>query len=231
MIASVHLADVGPATALRLLRENLDPDTVQGLSYAQVTATAPLGGQLLPRPNPGRVGLIATWQDDSALDRFLDTHPLARRLAHGWWARLQPTHVFGHWPGMADLLASEQPMDAHEQVAVLTIGRLRLTQTLRFLRASAAAEQLALRDPALLHSTGLARPRALLCTFSVWQSTAAMRAYAGGASEPAHAAASRAHAARPFHHESAFIRFRPYSVEGSWDSSEASATLAALGSS
>jgi hypothetical protein len=98
--------------------------------------------------------------------------------------------------------------------------RSRWTQTVRFLRASAAAERLAVGDPAVLASTGLARPPALVATFSLWQSVAAMRAYAGGGNDPAHRDAVRAHAARPFHHESAFVRFRPYRAEGSWDGRE-----------
>jgi hypothetical protein len=44
-----------------------------------------------------------------------------------------------------------------------------------------------------------------------------MRAYAGGNSGPEHRAAVKAHAKRPFHHASAFIRFRPYGAEGEWD--------------
>jgi hypothetical protein len=121
---------------------------------------------------------------------------------------------------MSGLLPDEQSMDEDEPAAVLTIGRLRLTQTVRFLRASAAAERLAVDDPALLASTGLARPPGLVATFSLWRSVAAMRAYASGGNDPAHLAAVRAHAARPFHHEAAFLRFRPYRAEGTWDGRE-----------
>jgi hypothetical protein len=108
-------------------------------------------------------------------------------------------------------------MDDAEPAAILTIGRLRPTQTFRFLRATAHAEDLVVRDPAVLACTGLARPPALVATFSLWRSTGAMRAYARGELEPGHRAAVHAHAARPFHRESAFVRFRPYRAEGSWD--------------
>lgn len=187
------------------------------MRYAEVMTAAPLSGRLLPRPNLGRVGLIAGWDDDPAVEAFLAGHPLAKQLAHGWHVRLQPTRVFGRWPQLPGLPATEEPMDDAEPAAVLTIGRLRLSQTFRFLRASAAAEGLAVRDPAVLASTGLARPPGLVATFSLWRSTSAMRAYAHGDSEPGHLAAIQAHAARPFHHESAFVRFRPYAATGKWD--------------
>jgi hypothetical protein len=217
VIASVHLADVGKRVALGLSPRKLELTKVPGLRYAEITIAAPLSAHLIPRPNLGRVGLIATWDNDTALERFLTHHPLAEQLIHGWHVRLQPTRIFGEWPRFAGLLAREEPMDDQEPAAVLTIGRLRLSQTVRFLRASAAAEGLAVRDPSVLASTGLTRLPTLVATFSLWQSTAAMCAYARGKHHPAHNTVVHAHAARPFHHESAFVRFRPYASEGNWD--------------
>ena len=217
MIASVHIADVGAPAALRLLRAKLEPGRLRGLRYAQLASAVPLSAGLLPRPKPGRVGLIAVWDEDSAIEDFLTGHPLAARLAHGWRVRLCPTHVFGAWSRLPELAAEDTPMDDAEPAAVLTLGRLRLTQAARFLKASAAAEEQALREPGLLATTGLARPPALVATFSLWRSVGAMRAYARGEREPAHRAAVQAHSARPFHHESAFVRFRPYAAEGNWD--------------
>jgi hypothetical protein len=210
MIASVHLADVGRRKALRLLSARRAP-SADGMRYAALTAATPLSPSLLRRPRLGRIGLIAAWDDDRALDRFLATDPLAGLLAPGWRARLQPTHIFGAWPQLDGLLdGADTAMADTEPAAVLTIGRLRLSQIVRFLRASAGAEGLALREPALLASTALARPPGLVATFSLWQSTGAMRAYARGDADAAHRAASQAHAARPFHHASA-------STEGDWD--------------
>lgn len=220
MLFSLHIADIGPRHALAFLRSQPSTEELKGLRYALTTIAAPLGPHLLPRPKFGRVALIAAWDDDEALDRFLSSHPLATRLSGGWQVRLAPTRVFGAWHGIEGLPSQEQPMDEHEPVAVLTLGRLRLTQTLRFLRASAAAEGLAVREPALLTSTGLARLPHLVATFSLWRTTAAMRAYATGQHQPEHRAAVQAHAAQPFHHESAFIRLRPYAAHGSWDGRE-----------
>jgi hypothetical protein len=219
MIASFHIADVG-SRSLGLLRARPATTKVPGLRYAEIAMAAPLGGRLLPTPRPGRFVLVAAWENDEALEHFLASHPLAARFAGGWHVRLQPTRVAGRWAKLSGLPEEEQPMDDEEPAAVLTLGRLRLTQTLRFLRASAAAEELVVGDPALLASTGFARPTSLVATFSLWSNTAAMRAYARGHADPRHADAVRAHSSRPFHHESAFIRFRPYAAQGSWDGRE-----------
>lgn len=216
MIASLHLADVGTRAALRLSRR-LELAKVPGMRYAEIAITAPLSANLISKPNLGRVALIATWEDESALEDFLARHTLAERLAHGWRVRLQPVRIFGRWPPLDGLVTQEQPMDDDEPAAALTIGRLRLSQALRFFRATAKAEALAIGEPSLSASTGLARPPALVGTFSLWKSTAAMRAYVEGKSRPAHSSAVQAHAAKPYHHESAFVRFRPYASEGEWD--------------
>jgi hypothetical protein len=52
-----------------------------------------------------------------------------------------------------------------------------------------------------------------------------MRAYAYDR-DGTHQAAVNADRAKPFHHESAFVRFRPYASEGSWDGRDPLAEMA-----
>jgi hypothetical protein len=216
LIVSIHLGECSRRDALGLLRRRLLPGSVSGLSYAEITTLAPLGPQLLPRPHFRRVGLIAAWEDDRAIDGFLASHALARRLQDGWHVRLRPTRISGSWSRLGALLDHEEPMEDSEPAAVLTLGRLRPSQTVRFLRASARAEGHATASPGLLAATGMAR-LPLVATFSLWRSVAAMGAYAHHSGEQAHQGVIAAHAQRPFHRESAFIRFRPYGAEGHWD--------------
>jgi hypothetical protein len=223
MIVSVHIADVGWLRAPRLLFRRPDVPHTPGLIYADPVTTAPLSARPLPRPAPGRVGLIAAWEDDAALDRFLREGPWAEQLAGGWHVRLQPLRVFGSWAQMPDLPSRQLPVDDAEPVAVLTLGRLRLSRARPFLRSAAAAEAAAVGDEAMVASTGLARPPRLVSTFSIWRSAGEMRRYAFGKSG-AHQAAVKADRQRPFHRESAFIRFRPYASHGSWDGRDPLAT-------
>lgn len=217
MIVSVHLAEPGARRALAALRGKPDPAELPGCTYAESVLTAPLGANLLPAVRPRRVGLIAAWEEEGALEGFLLGHPLAEPLAGGWHVRMQPLRVSGAWPAMPGLPTDEIAVKDEEPVAVLTLGRLRLHRALPFLRTSAAAEAQALGDPTLLMSTGLARPPHLVSTFSLWRSAAGMRAYAYGKTGAEHHAAIEAHRQRPFHHESAFVRLRPYASEGAWE--------------
>lgn len=228
MIVSVHLADVGFRAAIAMRRRPPRPAEVDGLTYAEPVIAAPLGGGLLPAPEPGRAGLIAAWEDDAALDAFAAGHPVARRLAGGWEVRLRPLHVFGAWAGMPELPREPLAVDEDEPVAVLTLGRLRLGRALPFLRSAAPAEAEAVAHPGLLASTGLARPPHLVSTFSLWRDAGAMKEYAFGR-DGAHQAAVSADRARPYHRESAFVRFRPYTSRGSWDGRDPLAATALAG--
>jgi hypothetical protein len=215
VIVSVHLADAGLLQVPRMFRSRPDPAEIPGMSYAEPVLSLPLCDRLLPRPVRPRIGLIAAWDDDRALDEFLVDHPLAERFAAGWHVRLEPVRLFGFWPGMPGLPKREQAIGDEEPVAVLTLGRPRLGRAGPFLKTSAPAEHAAVAHPAVLASTALAKPPRLVSTFSLWRSAAEMREYASGKDGP-HQAAVRADQARPFHHESAFVRFRPYASQGTW---------------
>lgn len=217
MLLSAHICDLNLRSVPTILRRPPRPAEVPGLQYAETVITAPLSDRLLPSPRLKPVAMIAAWESDEALDAFCADHPVGRRLASGWQVRLQPLHVYGTWPGLTGLPSGEIEVGDEEPVAVLTLGRPRLRRLPDFLRASARAEAEAIADPNVLALIGLARPPRLVATFSLWRNVEAMRAYARGRSNGAHPAATKTDRANPFHHESAFIRFRPYASRGSWD--------------
>jgi len=225
VIVSVHLADVGKLNAHRLLLRRLDPTSVAGMTYAEPVFAARLGNRV-PRPQPGRVGLIGAWEDDAALDCFLAGHPYAEPFAAGWHVRLQPLHCYGAWAGLTGLPERALPADDDEPLAALTLGRLRLSRTRVFLKSARPAERDAVANPAVLAVTGFGRftPPRLVSTFSIWRSAAAMREYAFGPSG-SHQAAVKVDRAKQFHRESAFVRFRPYASQGSWDGRDPLATV------
>ncbi|MEU5213375.1 spheroidene monooxygenase [Streptomyces sp. NPDC020742] len=232
MILSFHVADLGVRsfrTVHTVLREHPERADVPGLRSAHMTLTGAIASGP-PQVRPGRVALLASWEDDAALDRFLAESPLAQRLADGWQLRLRPVRITGAWsdlpPGTdpdadAALTAEDGP------VAVLTLGQLRLRRALPFLRANSRAAGRAAADPALVASLALARPPRFVGTFSLWGSVSAMRRYAYGSAEPQHKDVVAAHQANAFHHRAAFVRCRPYGALGTLDGREPLAAAAA----
>lgn len=191
------------------------PGRVAGLLAADAALAAPLRGEgtAMPSPMPGRVGLVAFWQDDDALTAFVAEHPYARRLAGGWWSRIEPLRAYGSWPGLPTDIERSRAVASEGPTVVVTLGRLRLPRTRQFLRASRPAETAALGSPGLLWGTALARPP-FVSTVSLWESAGAAATYAYGADPGAHTGAIAADRRKAFHHRSAFVRFRPTHATG-----------------
>ena len=100
---------------------------------------------------------------------------------------------------------------------VLTLGRLRAKQVRAFFRASAGAEASFLEASGVIWATALARPP-FVSTCSLWESTKALSTYAYGKADHGHPDAIHADtSAGGFHHQSAFIRFRPFAFRGHLD--------------
>ena len=98
-------------------------------------------------------------------------------------------------------------------MVVFTLGRLRISQTVRFLRASRPAERAALANDGMLWGSAAVRPP-FVATVSLWRDDEATKAYAYGGEQPAHSDAIRAQQRKDFHKTSAFIRFASTHVEG-----------------
>jgi hypothetical protein len=214
VIASVHIADVGAWRGLPALFRTPSPSRVRGLRSASIGVCAPFSRSLARVLQPGRVGLVAMWDDQLALDMFEASSPLGSLLASGWRARLEPLRAFGAWPGLPNDLTRSRAVTDDNPVVVLTLGRLRLTQAPRFFRTSAKAEGAVVDAPGMTWGTALARPP-FVATVSVWRSARESAAYAFEHADAGHPQAIAEDRRKPFHHREAFIRFRPIAVEGS----------------
>ena len=211
MIVSVHISEQGVHRALSLLRRGRRPLEAPGLRYSEAAGLTPLAAPVPTLPPRGTI-LISSWDDDDALDRFLAENPI-----DGYHVRMRPTRIVGAWPDMPGLPAEEEPMEADEPATVLTLGRPRGRTFLRFVRTSRPAEKLARGHPGLVMGTAAARLPRFVATFSIWRSVKEMRDYALGRPDPSHLNAIKANRETPFHHQDAFVRFRPYAEEGSWN--------------
>jgi hypothetical protein len=216
MVTSVHLANVPARAFLSALRHAPDPKQVAGLRSANVAAATPLRTSMIPKLALGRVGLVAFWDDVNALDAFERDDATAAIFSGGLRLHLEPLRAFGSWPGLDANVSRSRRVDYTGPAVVLTLGRLRFSQLFRFLRASGKAEAATANAPGLLWATAMARPP-FVATCSLWEDSNAIAAYAFDDRDAGHPSAIRQGQAKPFHHQEAFIRFRPVSVSGSLD--------------
>lgn len=215
MIMSAHIVNVAAPKALAGLRAKPVPGVIQGLRYAESWLLTPLRTGLLPSTQIQGVALIAAWDDDQSLDRFL-CHPMAKLYEPGWRARFEPVRMVGAWPGLTDLPRSEQPT-GDEPVAVLTLARMRMNRFGAFAKAAGPAEREAVRHPGFLEGANLIHPPNLISTFSLWRTAREMRQYTVGTYPGGHRDAMKKNDDKVFHHETGFVRLRPYEVEGLWN--------------
>lgn len=212
MIFTVDIADVTVPTALRLLYSTPQVSRVDGLRHAQMGLAAPLDG----KPDLHRVAMVATWDDDVAVDRFRASSSTAAHLEPGWHVRVEPVRAIGEWPGLPGDVPRSRQIECDGPAVVLTLGRLRARRALKFLQASALAGQQVVEAPGVIWSTGLARPP-FFATVSLWDNADALRNYAYGDASSPHGAAMAADRGDPFHSVSAFVRCRPVHTCGGLD--------------
>ena len=217
MIATVDIADLGVRRTLRSLRHRPAPATVPGLRWLDTAAAVPLASK--HPPGFRRTVMIAFWDDEEAAAAFTRDHPLGQRFAgSGFHAVLRPLRAYGAWPGLPDEVPRARVISRDGPVLVTTLGKLRMSQTVRFFRASRPAERSALAAAGFVWGTAATRPAGIhppfMATVSLWSSAEAAAAYAYGDPDAGHPRAVTKQRRKDFHHESAFIRHVPLAITG-----------------
>lgn len=213
------LAQMAPGArlwgGLRLVLGRVAMRGVPGLRFCKILGSGHEGGFGL-RPSADRIGLFGVFADARAADDFLADSAVAaswrdhaRELA---WLRLAPYSSRGAWAG--HVLATRAAPPAAGPIAVLTRASIRPSRAWAFWRRAPAAERALASAPGCLLATGLGEaPLLRQCTFSVWQDTESLQAYA---QRGAHLDAVRAAYGDGYFSESMFTRFVPLAMGGTW---------------
>jgi hypothetical protein len=219
---SYHLVDVPARVGAVSLMRSPDQTTVAGLQHAECLALMQFGSPIvsLARLQLRHLAMFAQWDYETALDRFLTTHSLGRRLATGWHVRLQYLRRYGTIAALASLPERAGNWDPEEPIVAVTIARMKFREVPRFLRWGRPVERLVASHPGAIFSTGSQRPPNTISTFSIWRTVREMTEMVHGRSDVAHADVHQVAMAeqrrRDFHHESTFMRFRPLAEHGTW---------------
>lgn len=188
---------------------------VAGLRFHKVLGSGHGGGFGL-RPSFTRHGVMAFFSDEACARAFLASRFVEGYRQHAtelFLATLTPVSCRGRWSGFTlDLPA--QPLAPDTPVAALTRGSIHPLRAPLFWSKAAPAQAAVELAPGCQIAVGLGEaPLFRQATFSLWDSVAAMDAYAR---RGAHQEAIKASHQQGFFTESMFMRCVPRHVHGTW---------------
>lgn len=221
MLFSAHLFDSSPLKALR--RKAPTALATPGLVSARTAICAPFEHSMLPSPQLGREAMVACWEDEEALERYLNSDQTGREMAKGWHVRLELVRAVGIFPGVdADLdeVAGDKATGMTGPSVAMTMGTAYVRTIPKFYRVNKGLERQFLETPTAIWGTAMTNLRTLfVSTLTVWESLDAAADYM---KTGAHAAAMRDNydpAKDPTGHRfvtgGGFFGFRPLSMHGS----------------
>lgn len=222
-IFSYHLLNVPYGLLLKALCSPLHMKGLPGLVHMERMSVMTLGAPLFSssRILLRKMALFAQWEDEEALEHFLQNDQWGKVFTKGWHCRLLLTRKWGTISGfeIPDELPDDDMSDA--PVVAVTLARMKFTQIPRFIRWGRPVEKLVRDHPGSTLSLASIKFPNLVSTFSAWRSKDAMRAMVLGHStipQPErHIDAMKEREKKDFHFEFTTLRFRPLSEYGSWN--------------
>jgi len=210
---------------LRLAHGQAGLQQVPGLRFAKVMGSGHQGGFSI-RPSASHQGLIAVFDCADSAQAFLQgpqTVAYKERARQFWAGLMCVDSVRGAWDGLLwantpsqSLSDFEHKLDNSGQgpLAVITRATIRPAKAMAFWRFAPSAQTDLENAPGCTLAIGLGEaPLLRQCTFSLWNNTPSMLAYAHGG---AHQTALEAAYKNDFFAESVFVRMRVMQQEGLW---------------
>ena len=220
-VASFHVIRERPGRALfamaRLGVDRPQMMRVGGLHFWRLLGTGN-GDNTGPGADLRRTALFAVWDSEADLEKFLSTHRIPQRWQRAeecWSVRLRALGGHGTWRGV-DPLDGLARGDPTGRVAVITRADVRRGSWRDFGAAGKEVDAELHTADGLIDVVGVGEaPVGRLATFSLWESSAAVRAYAYGM--PRHQQVIEQTREGDWYAEELFARFEPYQSEGTWN--------------
>jgi len=218
-VSVLVLADIAPVHQLwgwsRIVKGPLGLRSQSQLRFSKVLGSGFDGGFGL-RPSASRQGLFAVFSSLGAADDFIGHSDVMQgyreRAAEVCVVKLRAWSCRGSWDGET-LVSTVAPPDSGP-VAALTRASIALRKAPAFWRHAPASQTALETAPGCQLAVGLGEaPFLRQATFTLWDSVAAMDAYAR--SGP-HLEAIKAATREQYFTESMFARFATLSIQGTW---------------
>lgn len=219
---SYHLVQLPLSLAIKGLFSNPISKNTHGLIHSEYMTAMTLGSPILsPSRFLIRQGVVfAQWEDEKALEDYLEKDLFGRILAKGWHTRLVFMRKWGSYSGFKIPEQKAILENPSSSVVAVTLARMKPLQVPRFIYWGRPVEKLVRDHPRATLSLASAKLCNTVSTFSIWKTEKEMiQMVHGHSSVPdpkRHADAMKERERKDFHFEFTTLRFKPISEFGSW---------------
>lgn len=222
MIFSYHLLNTNRAKAINFIYFSKKTKAVKGLIYAEQMSVMTLGAPVFSKSRilGKQIAFFAQWENEEALELFLSETKMGKALSKGWHIRLSFVRQWGEIKGF-EIPKQTVTDEIDGPVVAITIAKMRFLEIPRFIRWGRPVEILVKEHPESRLSLASIKFPNIVSTFSIWNSTNAMKAMVSGHSNvpqpKRHSNAMKERDRKNFHYEFTTLRFKPIAEYGSWN--------------
>ncbi len=222
-VFTYHLVKTDFISATKAFLVPPTPKNNPGLIHIECMNAMTLGSAIF---SPSRmlirqVAVFAQWEDESAIDNFLEHDRFGKTLAKGWHIRLTYLRQWGKIDGFIIPEESHALEDPEAPVVAVTLARMKLPQVPRFIHWGRPVEKLVRDHPGTLLALASIRLPRTVSTFSIWKTPKEMANMVHGHSSvplpKRHSNAMKERNRKDFHFQFTTLRFKPFAEYGEWN--------------
>ncbi|WP_186758767.1 hypothetical protein [Echinicola salinicaeni] len=221
-IFSYHLVRLSFFDAIKRMICNPISKTTNGLIHSEYMTAMTLGSPVFStsRVLIGKIAVFMQWENEIALQNYLEQDSFGRILAKGWHVRLSFIREWGKFSGFIIPDDKDKLESPNSPVVAVTIARMKPLAVPRFIHWGRPVEKLVRDHPGTVLSLASVKFPNTVSTFSIWKTEKEMANMVHGHSAlekpKRHSEAMKERERKEFHFEFMTLRFKPIGEFGSW---------------
>lgn len=168
----------------------------------------------------GQVAVFAQWENEIALQNYLEQTNFGKTLAKGWHVRLSFIRQWGKFSGFKVPQHEDRLDNPDSTVVAVTIARMKPFAVPRFIHWGRPVEKLVRDHPGTTLALASVKFPNTVSTFSIWKTEKHMTDMVHGHSTiekpKRHELAMKERERKDFHFEFTTLRFKPITEFGVW---------------
>jgi hypothetical protein len=222
-VFSYHLVKTSYSSALKALLFTPRSEDLPGLVHVELMTVMTLGSPIFSpsRMLANQVAVFAQWDDENAINNYLENDRVGRMLSKGWHTRLSFLRQWGSISHFDIPQSNSETYPSDSPVVAVTLARMKMFSVPRFIQWGRPVEKLVRDHPGTTLSLASIRLPRTVSTFSIWKSAKEMtdmvRGHSSVPQPKRHIDAMKERDRKDFHFEFTTLRFKPISEFGEWD--------------